>query len=116
MEGLGGLRGWEWLCKPLWYPVAASFSRIALVILEGAVTAFVGIAVYFVLPSYPNKCKFFNDEQRRLSVWRTTQDAMGEADEGETSLKKGAKLVFKDWKVSSSENPPDCSPLTPFAS
>jgi hypothetical protein len=24
---------------------------------------------------------------------------MGEADEGETSLKKGAKLVFKDWKV-----------------
>jgi hypothetical protein len=25
---------------------------------------------------------------------------MGEADEGETSLKKGAKLVFKDWKVS----------------
>lgn len=26
---------------------------------------------------------------------------MGEADEGETSLKKGAKLVFKDWKVCS---------------
>ena len=25
---------------------------------------------------------------------------MGEADEGETSLKKGAKLVFKDWKAS----------------
>lgn len=24
---------------------------------------------------------------------------MGEADEGDTSLKKGAKLVFKDWKV-----------------
>jgi hypothetical protein len=72
------------------------------VILEGAVTAFVGIAVYFVLPSYPDKCTFFNDEQRRLSVWRTTQDAMGEADEGETSLKKGAKLVFKDWKASRS--------------
>ncbi|KAJ9093756.1 hypothetical protein QFC20_007063, partial [Naganishia adeliensis] len=81
MEGLGGLRGWEWLF-----------------VLEGAVTAFVGVAVYFVLPSYPSKCKFFNEEQRRLSVWRTTQDAMGEADEGETSLKKGAKLVFKDWK------------------
>jgi hypothetical protein len=72
------------------------------VILEGAVTAFVGVAVYFVLPSYPDKCTFFNDEQRRLSVWRTTQDAMGEADEGETSLKKGAKLVFKDWKASRS--------------
>ncbi|KAJ9111496.1 hypothetical protein QFC22_006523 [Naganishia vaughanmartiniae] len=82
MEGKGGLRGWQWLF-----------------VLEGAATAFVGIAVYWILPSYPSKCKFFNDEQRRLSVWRTTQDAMGEADEGETSLKKGAKLVFKDWKI-----------------
>ncbi|KAJ9094094.1 hypothetical protein QFC21_006195 [Naganishia friedmannii] len=82
MEGKGGLRGWEWLF-----------------VLEGAATAFVGIAVYWILPSYPSRCKFFDEEQRRLSVWRTTQDAMGEADEGETSLKKGAKLVFKDWKT-----------------
>jgi MFS family permease len=84
LEGKGGLEGWRWLF-----------------IVEGAITVFVGIAVYFILPSYPSKTKFFSEEQRRLAVWRTTQDANGEPDEGgETSLVKGAKLVIKDWKVS----------------
>jgi hypothetical protein len=83
LEGKGGLEGWRWLF-----------------IVEGAITVFVGIAVYFILPSYPSKTKFFSEEQRRLAVWRTTQDANGEPDEGgETSLVKGAKLVIKDWKV-----------------
>jgi hypothetical protein len=85
------------LCSTVLSPLTRTATPV---VLEGAVTAFVGIAVYWVLPSYPSKCKFFDEEQRRLSIWRTTQDAMGEADEGETSLKKGAKLVFKDWKVS----------------
>lgn len=114
MEGLGGRRGWEWLCESGQRSSLARSYALPSVILEGAVTAFVGIAVYFVLPSYPNKCKFFNDEQRRLSVWRTTQDAMGEADEGETSLKKGAKLVFKDWKVRSNYQAPVSSQLIPL--
>ena len=84
LDGKGGLEGWRWLF-----------------IVEGAATAFVGVAVYFVLPSYPSKTKFFTEEQRRLAVWRTTQDANGEPDEGgETSLIKGAKMVLKDWKVS----------------
>ncbi|KAG7531750.1 hypothetical protein FFLO_04119 [Filobasidium floriforme] len=83
LEGKGGLEGWRWLF-----------------IVEGAITVFVGIAVYFILPSYPSKTKFFSEEQRRLAVWRTTQDANGEPDEGgETSLVKGAKLVIKDWKI-----------------
>lgn len=87
MEGAGGLAGWRWLF-----------------IVEGAATAFVGAAVYFVLPSYPSKTKFFTEEQRRLAVWRTTQDANGEPDEGgEKSLLKGAKLVLKDWKVSAGQ-------------
>jgi hypothetical protein len=70
------------------------------VIIEGAVTVFVGAVVILVLPSLPSKTTWLNDEERRLAAWRVTCDAAGEADEGgETSMRKGMKLVLKDWKV-----------------
>ncbi|WVR06119.1 hypothetical protein IAU60_003149 [Kwoniella sp. DSM 27419] len=45
------------------------------------------------------KARFLSEEQRRLAGWRVAGDAAGEADEGDqTSIKKGLRLILKDWK------------------
>jgi MFS family permease len=106
LQGKGGLAGWRWLFILEGAVTVVSLSLAErehfykrLLTLRSGLQA-VGASIYFVLPSYPSKTRFFSEEQRRLAVWRTTQDANGEPDEGgEKSLVKGAKLVLKDWKV-----------------
>ncbi|KAI5480783.1 Allantoate permease [Pseudohyphozyma bogoriensis] len=85
MEGKAGIAGWRWLF-----------------ILEGAITSFLGISCYFLLPSLPSKTTWLSDEERRLSIWRMTIDTAGSNEEEDNlniSKKEAAILVLKDWKI-----------------
>ncbi|KAI9634398.1 major facilitator superfamily transporter [Dioszegia hungarica] len=65
MEGLSGTRGWKWLF-----------------IIEGAATALVAVAAFFVLPDYPATTKWLTEEEKALAISRvsTGLQAGGEAE------------------------------------
>lgn len=53
MNGKGGLSGWQWLF-----------------ILEGIPAVLFGIAVWILMPNYPNDAKFLTEEERAFAVAR----------------------------------------------
>ncbi|KIV96814.1 hypothetical protein PV10_00630 [Exophiala mesophila] len=53
MNGKAGLSGWQWLF-----------------ILEGIPAVLFGIAVWFLMPNYPNDAKFLTEEERAFAVAR----------------------------------------------
>jgi MFS family permease len=53
MEGIGGLRGWQWLF-----------------LLEGFPSVVAGVVVWFVLPNSPSDCKWLNEKERLMATRR----------------------------------------------
>ncbi|KAG2222458.1 hypothetical protein INT45_013371 [Circinella minor] len=80
MDGLRGLRGWQWIF-----------------IIEAIPTLLFGILTYFVLPDYPAKTSFLNEREREIIVRRIIEDA-GPATETHFSWNQVIQ-AFLDWKV-----------------
>jgi MFS family permease len=64
MGGRGGLEGWRWI-----------------IIIEGILTALVGVMAYFVLPDTVDKAKFLDPEEKHLATQRLLRDRPVELDE-----------------------------------
>ncbi|KXS12347.1 MFS general substrate transporter [Gonapodya prolifera JEL478] len=80
MDGRGGLPGWRWLF-----------------IIEGAASVLIGIATAFILPDYPQTCKFLNDREKEIVIGRLPPT-------GPTMHAKDMKLgeildAFTDWTM-----------------
>ncbi|RSL90334.1 hypothetical protein CEP51_000811 [Fusarium floridanum] len=84
LGGLGHARGlspWQWLY-----------------IIEGAITVFIGISVYFVMPDFPETWKVLTEEERHVATRRLAiEAAQADVDEaGGMSQLKGLKLAVSD--------------------
>lgn len=82
MSGLGGLKGWQWLF-----------------ILEGAVTAVVALAGFWLLPNTPTTTRWLNADERELAHARMQRDRVGDAIDGETSAWEGLKQAAGDKRT-----------------
>lgn len=81
MEGKAGIRGWQWLF-----------------IIEGAITVFIAIWSFFILPDFPHNSKMLTPAERKLAVQRLADDAgevLIEGAEGQ-GPKEGLILAAKD--------------------
>ncbi|KAI0379977.1 MFS transporter [Hypomontagnella monticulosa] len=81
MDGLRGLAGWQWLF-----------------IIEGALTAFVAILGFWLLPNTPDDTHWLNEEERKLVKVRQARDRMSDVF-GETSTWEGLKQAFRDKRA-----------------
>ena len=84
MQGKRGLSSWQWLY-----------------VIEGAITMFVGIAVAFLLPDFPDTWSMLTPEMKHVANRRMAIEA-AEADideAGKMSQVKGLKLAFTDIKT-----------------
>jgi len=81
MDGLQGYRGWRWIF-----------------ILEGVLTCVVSIALFFLLPNFPEQAKWLTEEERAYVSARLRADQGRSAAEKSVSF-KDVKNVFKDYKV-----------------
>ncbi|KAF2753133.1 MFS transporter [Pseudovirgaria hyperparasitica] len=80
LDGRRGIAGWRWLF-----------------IVEGAITAFVALFGFFILPDTPLTTKWLKPAERELAHARMERDRVG--DEGESSTLKGLKQACKDPKT-----------------
>ncbi|KIW95035.1 uncharacterized protein Z519_03616 [Cladophialophora bantiana CBS 173.52] len=79
MEGVGGVRGWQWLF-----------------IIEGLGTVVVGVIAYFLLPDYPTNTKWLSEQERKLA---TTRLIIREDLDRKMPYRKAILLSIKDWKM-----------------
>ncbi|KAE8330335.1 MFS general substrate transporter [Aspergillus sergii] len=86
-NGLNGARGisaWRWLF-----------------IVEGAVTVFVALIAFFIVPDMPRTTSWLNDDEKALAAWRLEED-IGEddwVDSEHQTMFEGAKLAVMDPKT-----------------
>jgi MFS family permease len=80
MDGLSGLHGWQWIF-----------------ILEGIPTVILAFISYFVLPDFPETCKFLNKREQEIEISRLKKDT-GTVFEKQFSWVQ-FKAAFTDWKV-----------------
>ncbi|KAI0129258.1 MFS transporter [Hypoxylon sp. NC0597] len=81
MDGLRGLAGWQWLF-----------------IIEGALTAFVALLGFWLLPNSPDDTYWLNEEERKIMQARTERDRVNDA-LCEASAWEGLKQAFKDRRT-----------------
>ncbi|KAJ5614500.1 permease of the major facilitator superfamily [Penicillium herquei] len=89
LSGLAGKRGmaaWQWLY-----------------IIEGSITCFIGIAICFILPDFPDTWRLLSPEMRavairRLAIEAAEADVDDEGGSGMTQL-KGLKMALTDIKT-----------------
>jgi len=79
MQGIGGLRGWEWLF-----------------LLEGIPSVLVGFLVFVFLPDGPRKANWLDDREKDFIVAQVALD-----DAGKDELGKGHRFsdAFTDFRV-----------------
>ncbi|KAG0257248.1 hypothetical protein DFQ27_005211 [Actinomortierella ambigua] len=80
LDGRGGLHGWQWIF-----------------IIEGLITVMVSMATYFLLPDFPSKARFLDDDMKELAEKRMVADA-GPATEKHFSWRQ-FWMVYVDWKT-----------------
>ncbi|GIZ37702.1 hypothetical protein CKM354_000114200 [Cercospora kikuchii] len=80
MDDLAGITGWQWLF-----------------ILQGVITAVVGVAAWWILPDYPRNTKWLTEEERLLAYNRIELDTT--ENQGEVSVWKGLSQACKDPMV-----------------
>jgi sugar phosphate permease len=97
MDGLRGIAGWRWLfivyvwsCRSQGY-MLTFFS-------EGAVTAFVAIFGFFLLPNTPLTTSWLTPEERQMAHDRMERDRVGDAGE-KVSMMEGLKQACKDKRT-----------------
>jgi MFS family permease len=79
MGGRGGLEGWRWI-----------------IIIEGILTALVGVVAYFVLPETVDKAAFLSPEERHLAVQRIMADRPVEIDASGRMVVVNEQFKWKD--------------------
>lgn len=80
-DGKFGIEGWRWLF-----------------IVEGSITGFCGILLFFLIADFPEQARFLNDNEREFITKKLAQD-MGESNfEDKISLMDILK-VLGDWRV-----------------
>ncbi|TNY20064.1 MFS general substrate transporter [Rhodotorula diobovata] len=83
MEGAGGIRAWRWLFY-----------------IEGAITMFVALIAYFVLPDFPSAPGWgFSKAEKQLAVQRMTEDVGIKDDTSKISNWAAVKLALTDYKL-----------------
>ncbi|CAK1359985.1 putative transporter [Cercospora beticola] len=80
MDDLAGITGWQWLF-----------------ILQGVITAVVGVAAWWILPDYSRNTKWLTEEERLLAYNRIELDTT--ENQGEVSVWKGLSQACKDPMV-----------------
>lgn len=80
MDDLAGIAGWQWLF-----------------ILQGLITAVIGVMGWFFLPNYPRDTWWLTPEERELAYNRVELDTTD--NKGETSVWKGLSQAVKDPMV-----------------
>ncbi|KAJ5020572.1 glycoside hydrolase superfamily [Bipolaris maydis] len=78
MDGLRGIAGWRWLF-----------------IIEGAVTAFVAIFGFFMLPNTPLTTRWLSPRERELAHARMERDRIGDSTD-DVSMMDGLKQACRD--------------------
>ncbi|KAH7251020.1 major facilitator superfamily domain-containing protein [Fusarium tricinctum] len=81
MDGLAGLAGWRWLF-----------------IVEGAATAVVAIAGFFMLPNTPLTTRWLSDREKQLAHDRMEKDKVSDSQEGGSSW-EGLKQACSDKRT-----------------
>jgi MFS family permease len=79
MDGLGDLRGWQWLF-----------------VVEGLPTIAAGVLFFFLLPSGPRNAPWLKDDERELIETQLAADAQSKAGANEQHSLRGA---FGDWRL-----------------
>jgi hypothetical protein len=80
MDGVNGYQAWRWIF-----------------ILEGILTAVVGLFGYFFLPGFPEDSTFLCDEDKAYVLTRLQEDA-GNANSDNLSFQI-VFSVFRDWQI-----------------
>ncbi|KXS17358.1 MFS general substrate transporter [Gonapodya prolifera JEL478] len=80
MDGLGGISGWRWLF-----------------ILEGAASGILGIATWFILPDYPQTCRFLDTREKEIVIGRLPPT--GPSVVSKQIVPAEVLDAFKDWKM-----------------
>lgn len=80
MAGIGGYDGWRWIF-----------------IIEGLFTVVVASLSWIIIPDWPEKARFLNDDERRMLLLRLEEDR-GAANMDRMD-KSSTKRVFKDYKI-----------------
>ncbi|KEZ45246.1 hypothetical protein SAPIO_CDS2720 [Scedosporium apiospermum] len=84
MDGVRGWRAWRWLF-----------------LIEGVITVFIAIGMYFILPNFPRTTTWLSEEEKAVAIWRLQED-VGEDDwvsSEDQSLWRGFKLALEDVKT-----------------
>ncbi|KAL2106013.1 hypothetical protein VUR80DRAFT_7413 [Thermomyces stellatus] len=82
MNGVRGLAGWRWLF-----------------IIEGSITAFIGLLGFWLLPNTPLTTRWLNDRERNLAHSRMEKDQVSDTQLTKASAMDGLKQACKDVRT-----------------
>ncbi|GAA5860919.1 hypothetical protein JCM8547_003888 [Rhodosporidiobolus lusitaniae] len=82
LDGALGYESWRWLF-----------------IIEGAITGFIAIIAYFILPDYPATTKRLSLRERALAVYRLERDT-GVRDDDSATVMQNLKAAASDYRAS----------------
>ncbi|KAF7958158.1 hypothetical protein EAE96_003720 [Botrytis aclada] len=84
LDGARGLSAWRWLF-----------------IVEGAITVFIALFAFFILPDLPRTTSWLTEDEKELAAWRLEEDIGQDdwVDSKQQTFLHGAKLAAKDPKA-----------------
>ncbi|KAF5879025.1 putative mfs transporter protein [Botrytis fragariae] len=84
LNGARGLSAWRWLF-----------------IVEGAITVFIALFAFFILPDLPRTTSWLSEDEKELAAWRLEEDIGQDdwVDSKQQTFLHGAKLAAKDPKA-----------------
>ncbi|RAL59817.1 hypothetical protein DID88_000446 [Monilinia fructigena] len=84
LNGAKGLSAWRWLF-----------------IVEGAITVFIALFGFFILPDLPRTTSWLSEDEKELAAWRLEEDIGQDdwVDSKQQTFLHGAKLAAKDPKA-----------------
>jgi hypothetical protein len=103
LNGKLGLESWRWLfiIEVRRFLPFSSSPLLTLHLLQGALTSFIAIIAYFILPDYPATTKRLTVRQRAMAVYRLQRDA-GMRDDDTATTMQNLKAAVCDYRVRSS--------------
>jgi MFS family permease len=107
LNGTMGYAGWRWLyiievrssrrCTKL--RLASDILYLLYRTHQGALTMFIALFGYWLLPNYPISTKWLSEEQRHFAAWRLAVDMGSDDSDEDMSLMQSVKLAVKDPKL-----------------
>lgn len=97
LDGVNGIAGWRWLfiMYVVCFQTASIFTNSPS---EGAVTAFVAIFGFFLLPNTPLTTSWLTPEERQMAHDRMERDRVGDSGE-KVSMMEGLRQACKDKRT-----------------